>query len=119
MKMKKLCAALAVVAAGIGFAQPAQAAAKDCGTNLVCLFEHKDFGGLLGSRRAGLSLMNLSDRANDMMSSWMNRTSRNAAWYQHADGKGKCYTMRQYSIQNYVGWPANDTATSWRTNRGC
>lgn len=33
MKMKKLCAALAVVAAGIGFAQPAQAAAKDCAMN--------------------------------------------------------------------------------------
>lgn len=123
MKIKKLCASLAVVAAGFGFAQPAQAALqaapKKCGGNLVCLYAHADYGGFLGSRRAGLGLMNISPKANDKMSSWINRTTRNASWFEHTNGKGKCYTMRQNSINNFVGWPPNDTASSWRTNRGC
>lgn len=63
--------------------------------------------------------MNFSSRANDKTSSWINNTGGEAAWYQHANGSGKCHTMTRFSNNNYVGWWDNDTLTSWRTNHGC
>ena len=117
---KELATASVAIAALSGIAVPAaSASAGECGGGLVCIFNEANFGGFLGSRGPGIGIMNVSRNANDKMSSWINNTGGHAAWYQHANGGGKCHTMTPFSNNNYVGWWSNDTLTSWRTNRGC
>ena len=119
MKIKNLAIGCTLAASSILAVPTAQAADWECGGNLVCIFDHANYGGFLGSRGSGIGLMNVSRNANDKTSSWINNTWSNAAWYHDANGQGKCHTMTQQSRNNYVGFWNNDRLSSWRTNRGC
>lgn len=121
-KIKRaLCLAMAtpaIITATVSVSPEAAAQSSSC-RGLVCLYDHNGYRGFLGSRNAGIGLMNISRQSNDRMSSWINNTRSNAAWYSKANGEGTCHTMRAMSRNDYVGWRWNDTASSWRTNRGC
>ena len=117
----KICAMAAIVIAPLSaVAAPSAVAGGDaCNSGQVCLYEHKDFGAMLGWRAPNVKLMNVSGNANDKMSSWKNRTSVNARWYQNANGGGFCRTMESWHEKAYVGYWDNDKLTSWATDGGC
>ena len=56
----------------------------------------------MGYRRAGLGIMNVSSKNNDIMSSYENKSGTNARWYHDADGKGRCVTMLAYRSVSYT-----------------
>ncbi len=56
----------------------------------------------MGYRRAGLGIMNVSSKNNDIMSSYENESGTNARWYHDADGKGRCVTMLAYRSDNDI-----------------
>lgn len=99
--------------------QGAHAGSNLCDANRVCIYDRADWVGLLGQRSAGGGLVNVSSGANDLTSSWENKTSTNARFYEHADGKGFCVEMTKRLEDNYVGDAYNDKLTSWATNGGC
>lgn len=113
----------AVVVAGALAVTPvlsSQAALSDCPSARVCVFQSAGFSGaLLGYRQAGVPLQDVSLPNNDRMSSWGNKTTTNARWYQHAGGGGFCLTMAAGGTNSYVGDGYNDQMSSWATNRGC
>ncbi len=45
-----------------------------CLNNRVCIYGDNDFGDFLGSRGPGFGIRTVSDKANDKMDSWKNRT---------------------------------------------
>lgn len=110
-----LLAGTTVLAAGasVGASEPL------CLKNRVCIFDGTDYAGLLGSRRPGLGLMNVSSTANDKMDSWKNQTGRNAAWYHDVDGDDRCVNMKRRSRDPNINFYDSDELSSWRTNRGC
>lgn len=119
---RKLIASLTMSGLALmGLAAPTVAFAGSnlCPSNMVCLYDHAGFSGLLGYRAAGQSTMNVSTPSNDRMTSWENKSSSNAAWYSDANGSGKCHTMAARSENAEVGWWDKDTLSSWRTNGGC
>jgi len=90
-----------------------------CQRNRVCIFDGNDFAGLLGARRPGGRLKNVSSTANDKTDSWKNRTRRNAAWYHDRGGEGDCTRMKRRSEDPNINFFDSDELSSWRTNRGC
>ena len=69
----------------------------------------------MGYRRAGLGIMNVSSKNNDIMSSYENESDTNARWYHDADGKGRCVTMLAYRSDNDINTWDDDELTSWAT----
>ena len=67
----------------------------------------------MGYRRAGLGIMNVSSKNNDIMSSYENKSGTNARWYHDADGKGRCVTMLAYRSDNDINTWDDDELTSW------
>ncbi|MDP8562351.1 hypothetical protein [Cutibacterium acnes] len=83
------------------------------------MYEDNNFVGLMGYRRAGLGIMNVSSKNNDIMSSYENKSGANARWYHDADGKGRCVTMLAYRSDNDINTWDDDELTSWATNGSC
>ncbi|MCD1042086.1 hypothetical protein LI926_03600 [Cutibacterium acnes] len=83
------------------------------------MYEDNNFVGLMGYRRAGLGIMNVSSKNNDIMSSYENESDTNARWYHDADGKGRCVTMLAYRSDNDINTWDDDELTSWATNGSC
>lgn len=110
----------AIAAAGLFIApQTAVAGSNLCDANRVCIYDHANWVALLGQRSAGGGLVNVSSSANDLTSSWENKTGTGARWYEHANGGGFCRSMPSFSEDNYVGDNSNDKLSSWATNRVC
>jgi hypothetical protein len=97
----------------------ASAGSNLCPSNRACIYIDKDFVGLLGYRSGGGGLINLSDGANDKMTSWENKTSNKGAWYEHINGDGFCRNMPIDDEIAEVSGAVNDTMSSWRMNGGC
>lgn len=116
---KKLFSGVLIAASLAAGASSASAALTEVPKGSVGIFKNADYHGLLGYRSGGGGLRNMSTVANDEMSSWANRSNYAGAWYEHADGKGACYTMNSWTNNRYVGYWFNDLATSWRTNGAC
>ena len=89
-----------------------------CANNTACLYATTNYQNHIVGQYGGYGLMNIVISRNDSMSSWANKTSRNAAWYEDTNGGGFCRNMPRYSELN-VAWADNDKASSWRTDRGC
>lgn len=123
---KKLLVRLAsiggAIALSLGFAavQSAEAGYSDCQANQVCVWRDMNYVIFLGWRSPGGGLVNVSDANKNKMSSWGNRTGRNAAWYYNPSGGSPCVTMAAGLSASYVYTNAhNDQMESWRTDRGC
>lgn len=114
-----------VAIAALGLAVPvlsmgaAQAGSNLCPSNQVCIYADNGFSGLLGYRRAGLGLMNVSKGSNDKMSSHENKTSTNARWYHDANGRGRCVNMLAHRSDDDINSWDDDELTSWATNGSC
>ncbi|QBJ97239.1 hypothetical protein ERC79_15775 [Rhodococcus sp. ABRD24] len=88
--------------------------------NQVCIYDNQGFGAQLGWRwGTSTNVENMSGTANDKLSSWENRSSAHAAWYEHGNGQGICHTMFAFSENSYVGFADNDEASSWKTRGAC
>lgn len=119
--MKKALVLLAFVAVtgSLLVGGSANAWSTYCSSGRVCLFDYNDYVGPLGWRNAGNPLENISAGNNDKMASWENHTSTNAAWYRDANGSGPCHNMMAGT--RFAAEPLldRDTASSWKTTRGC
>lgn len=121
-KMKIGISVGAVVVAGLAMTPTlgAQAAWSDCPSAKVCLWQNNDYSGdFLGWRSAGGGLLDISPVNDNRTSSWGNRSTTNAAFYQLAGGEGFCVPMPATSQNPDLADAFNDKASSWRTNRGC
>ncbi|WP_331855789.1 peptidase inhibitor family I36 protein [Acidipropionibacterium jensenii] len=121
MRIKK--AFIGVGAAALllgGLAIPsAHAGSSLCPASRVCIYSDNNYVGLLGYRKAGLGVMNVSGGANDRMSSYENKTSTNARWYHDASAKGRCVNMLAHKQDNDINTIDDNTLTSWATNGSC
>ncbi len=119
-KMTALVVGIALAfAGGIVGTSAAYAYPSNCTGGKVCLYDYYDFVGQLGWRAAGVGLQNISSANNDAMASWANSTGTNAAWYKGLNGQGQCFTMRAASQNSALSIFDRDTASSWKTTRGC
>lgn len=86
-------AATALVTAGVlvGSGAPANAAASDCGSNGICLFQDTYYGGrMLDITRIGACIENLKGwEFNDITSSVINNSSTTIRLYQDTNHGGK------------------------------
>lgn len=115
-----LLSSAAVAAAGLFIApQTAVAGSNLCDASRVCIYDHANWVALLGQRSAGYGLVDVSAPANDLTSSWENKTGTGARWYQHVGGGGFCRSMPRYTEKAYVGDDSNDRLSSWATNGVC
>jgi len=123
MRGKRIKAAVlgALLVAGLSTvpAGAASAGSTLCPSAKVCIYVDPGFVGLLGYRSGGLGLANVSSGADNKTSSWENKSSYNAAWYDQRDGGGNCFNMLSKREVSSIGWPSYDKLSSWRTNRGC
>lgn len=121
MKFKKVATIVAglTVVIPVSLASQANAGSNLCPSKQVCIYEDNNFVGLMGYRRAGLGIMNVSGKNNDIMSSYENKSGTNARWCHDADGKGRCVTMLAYRSDNDINTWDDDELTSWATNGSC
>lgn len=105
---------LAVGSLGFAGAAVANAAPSDCSGGRVCVYDNINYRTQLGWRAAGFALQDVSSGNNDKMSSWSNNSGTNACWYTSANGGGVGLAMNQYTDNPDVGWPWNDTMSSWK-----
>lgn len=106
-------------AAPVGLATSAHAGSNLCPSAQVCLYRDNDFLGLMGYRRAGLGIMNISSGNNDAMSSYENKSGTNARWYHDANGRGRCVNMLAHRSDNDINTWDDDELSSWATNGSC
>lgn len=90
-----------------------------CRKARVCIYDGNDYVGLLGARRSGLGVMNVSRRYDNKMDSWQNKTRKDAAWYYKRNGKGKCTDMDARESDPNINFLASDELSSWKTNGDC
>jgi len=119
MKMKlrmtsRVAVAAAVVALAAAGAPAAFAAPADCSSGQVCVYDNINYGSQLGWRWAGFARTDVSSGNNDKMSSWSNNSGTNACWYTDANGGGVGLQMNQWTDNHDIGWPWNDTMSSWK-----
>lgn len=105
---------LAVGSLGAVGAAVANAAPSDCSSGRVCVYDNINYSTQLGWRAAGFALQDVSSGNNDKMSSWSNNSGTNACWYTNANGGGIGLAMNQWTDNPDVGWPWNDTMSSWK-----
>jgi hypothetical protein len=117
----RLAVSAAIIGAGLIASAPTIASAGNplCSANRVCIYDSADWVGLLGERAPGNARVNVATAINDKTSSWENKTTTNARWYEAANGTGQCHTMNANREDNFVGLTDNDTLTSWATNGAC
>lgn len=104
---------------GVGLAPAVFAGSSLCAAKKVCIYDHADWVGLLGSRTNGGGAVNVASNTNDMMSSWENKTTGHSRWYSAADSSGTCRSMWALYEFNFVGSADSDRLTSWATNGAC
>lgn len=110
----------AVITGGIGVAAAdASTRAENCGANRVCLYLNADFTGKFAERAPGGPVVNVSATYDNQMSSWRNLTNTDAAWYEDANGRGRCVTMGARTSDSSIDWSQDDELSSWKTSGGC
>ncbi len=115
--MARAAAVLLAVGGSLGAAggaAVANAAPDDCSGGRVCVYDNINYSTQLGWRAAGFALQDISSGNNDKMSSWSNNSGTNACWYTDANGGGVGLAMNQYTDNHDVGWPWNDSMSSWK-----
>ncbi len=110
---------LAVVAALMLITVRASAGTgNDCPSNTVCLYNTSTWDTLLGYRGGNQGLSNISAANNDKVSSWWNKSSWNARYYNNSNGGGLCQNMLA-GTHGAAGALTNNAASSWATNGAC
>lgn len=105
---------IGVGALGAAGAVATQAYPATCTTNQVCVYDNTNYGTELGWRTGGFTLQDVSSGNNDKMSSWSNHSVYNACWYTGSNGSGTGLRMNQYTSNPDVGFPWNDSMSSWK-----
>lgn len=88
-----------------------------CRSGQVCFYFDANWRNGLGARTppsSGSTLVNVSFGANDQMSSWENRSSRDGRWYYHANGGTPQRCVGNNRELSYVGFSDNDEMSSFR-----
>lgn len=130
MKIRSVLTTAAISSAMVGgalvVAIPALAAPAAhnplCPSNNTCAYVNYNYNGLLGYRRPGTGLANISSANRNQLSSWENLTGTNARFYYNTGGGGHCVNMYERSsatVHPGDGNPDNDQAESWAFNGGC
>ena len=112
---------LALALAGGGFMiSTASAGSNLCPSARACIYDHSNWVGLLGTRGGGqTNWTNVSSGANDLTSSWENKTTTSGCWAYDSNGAGTRRNLAAGGEASYVGDGNNDKLTSWRTAGGC
>jgi hypothetical protein len=115
-----LVVGLCAVASPVG-ERAAFAAASDCPSGWVCVWEHVDFRGrmLKWSQPGGWINLGGALGFNDKLSSWCNNTGRDAQLSFHTNGGGRKTCLQNNTCASRVSSDWNDEASSIRiTNSG-
>jgi hypothetical protein len=121
MKLAPKLALVVAVACALGSVGVAAAEAypKSCASGRVCLYDNINYSAELGWRSAGFARTDITSGNNDKMSSWSNHTTQDGAWYSDAHGGGFCFNLENKHSNPDIGFPWNDSASSWKGNGSC
>ncbi|MCT1460039.1 hypothetical protein M3G03_10915 [Aestuariimicrobium sp. p3-SID1156] len=91
--------------------------ASDCADKLACVYANPNFITKYEHKGGGAGLTNAT--ADNVMSSFANKTYYNGAWYMGFDGRSSCYNMFKRSTTHELSSWQNDKMSSWRMDHGC
>jgi hypothetical protein len=94
----------------------AYAAASDCPRGRVCLWQHVDYKGRMLQFQRSEGWVNLGGALgfNDQVSSWCNKTGRDAQLSFHTNGGGRTTCLQNNTCSTRVSGDWNDQASSVR-----
>lgn len=96
-----------------------QAGSVLCPAGTACIYVDPGFIGLIAYRQGGQGVQDVAPHEDNKTSSWENKSSQNAAWYDQAGGGGNCFRMDMGTEVSSIRWPSYDKLTSWKTNGTC